>query len=185
MRYMKTTYIIIAAWIIMFVLCRTTNIDQQLCGKGITSIRGEYYRFFTANMLHVNMVHLLINAAALFWAGYVYERRMGSIRFAVAAVLCAAAAQVVFSLLYPASQRSIGGSPIIFALCGFGIIMHLLAPDFPKLRLGTWSGNWLTIYLLGANLPVMPFMDISAVVIHGIAFAMGAAAAVVCRGCFA
>ncbi len=177
---MPATIGIMVLWVILYILNLFWSISPHLCGKGISKIDGEYYRFFTAGLIHTHWPHLLINCSAMLWVGYLFERRLGSWQFLLIAVLCAVAAQVIFLCIFCNAQGSIGGSCYPYALCGFGLVMSFLIPDFPKIRLGTWSGNWLAVYLIGANFPILPFMDWTAAVFHGIAFLLGAAAALLC-----
>lgn len=177
---MRITYSLIAVWAIMFLLSKSTNITKQLCGKGIVNIGKEYYRYLTASLLHTNFVHLLINATALFWIGYLYERQVGSLEFFFIAIICAISTQFIFSIIYRGSDMSVGGSIYNFALCGFGVVMALFVPAFPKMQLGTWCGNWIVVYLIASNFPVLSFVNASTLVIHGIAFAVGAISAIMC-----
>ncbi len=59
--------------------------------------------------------------------------------------------------------------------------MQFLVYDFPKIEFGTWSGNWLIIYLILANIPVLSFMNITTFIFHLIAFGLGGGAALVCK----
>ncbi len=174
------TLCIIVIWVSVYLLSVTHNIVPAACGKGFSVINREYYRFFTAGLVHQDVIHLLINGFAMFWIGYLYERQVGTLRFAVIGVFCAVVAQAIFLYSFPKVQSSIGGSCYNYALCGFAVVYAMLVPGFPKLKLGTWSGNWIVLYLLGANVPFLPFMDWTAIVIHGIAFALGAGMALLC-----
>jgi hypothetical protein len=58
--------------------------------------------------------------------------------------------------------------------------MQLLVPGYPKMALGTWSGNWLIVYLIAGNIPVLSFMNVTTLMIYLIAFAVGALAALGC-----
>lgn len=55
----RASYAIIAVWIAMFFVGLFTDINELLCNKGVNGINGEYYRFFTGLLLHVNWLHLL------------------------------------------------------------------------------------------------------------------------------
>ena len=178
---MPVSMAIILAWIIVWVLVVTNkNVLPAMCGKGITQIDNQYYRFFTAGLTHQHIIHLLFNVGAIFWIGYLYEKHIGSIKFLLIAVLCAIACQVIFLCIYSNVTDSIGGSGYNFALLGFGLAMQFLVPDFPKITFGTWSGNWLIIYMILGNIPMLSFMNITTIVFHLIAFAIGACAALIC-----
>ena len=178
---MPISLTIIIVWVIVWLLVISNkNILPILGGKGIAQLGNQYYRFFTAGVVHKNVVHLIFNACAMFWIGYLYENHIGSIRFLLIAILCAIACQAIFMCIYSNALESIGGSGYIFALIGFGLTMQFLSPGFPKITFGTWSGNWLIISAVLGNIPVLSFMNITTVIVHLIAFALGACAALVC-----
>ncbi len=174
---MPATICILVIWIALFLANQCWSISHSLCGKGIAKIDGDYYRFFTAGLVHTNWIHLLVNGSALFWIGCLYEHRLGSLQFLFIGIICAVVSQVIFLSIFRNAEVSLGGSCYNFALCGFALMLSVLNPEFPQIKLGTWSGNWLGIYLIGANIPFLPFMDWTVIVIHAIAFTLGAMAA--------
>ncbi len=178
---MPGTIIIILAWIIVWSLVATKNIAPALSGKGTANIGNEYYRFLTAGITHINLIHLIVNVCAMFWIGYLYENQIGTVKFLAVGIICAVISQIIFLSLYRNATESVGGSAYNFALCGFGLAMQFLLPGFPKMQLGTWSGNWLIIYLIASNIPVLSFMNVSTIVFHIVAFALGIIAAFICK----
>lgn len=177
---MPVTMMIIFVWIVIWVLVASNKtVLSALGGKGLTQIGNQYYRFFTAGLTHENFIHLLFNVCFMFWIGYLYENRVGSIKFLLVALVCAVVCQVIFLAIYRNVTSSIGGSAYNFALCGFGLTMQFLVPDFPKIELGTWSGNWIIISLIAGNVPIMSFMNVSTIVFHLVAFVLGVGAAFV------
>ena len=116
----------------------------------------------------------------MFWIGYLYEERTGSVRFVLLGIACAVISQMIFLCIYRDTLQSVGGSAYNFALCGFGLTMQFLVPGFPKMKFGTWSGNWLIIYLIASNIPVLSFMNVTIIIFYMIAFVVGVAAAFVC-----
>ena len=174
--------IICLVWIVVWIFVVSNNsILPALCGKGIRQIGNQYYRLFTAGLVHTNIVHMIANVCAMLWIGYLYEKHLGSVKFLLVGVICAVACQVIFLAIYSNATENFGGSGYNFALCGFALAMQLLVPDFPKLTFGTWSGNWLIIYLIASNIPVLSFMNITTTVFHIIAFAVGMGTAFVFR----
>lgn len=170
--------IICLVWIIVWILVVTNkNTLDVLCGKGINQFGNQYYRFFTAGLTHTHILHMLANVCAMFWTGYLYERRIGSVKFLFIGMICAVACQVIFLAIYSNVTESFGGSGYTFALCGFGLAMQFLAPDFPKITFGTWSGNWLIVYLIVGNISMLSLMNITTIIFHIIAFALGIGAA--------
>lgn len=62
------------AWIVVWVfVVSNDSILPALCGKGIKHIGNQYYRLFTAGLVHTNIVHMIANVCAMFWIGYLYE----------------------------------------------------------------------------------------------------------------
>ena len=167
---MPCTLTIIAVWIAVWAVVTLRDASPVLCGKGISKIGSEYYRIFTAGLTHTGGLHLIANVSALFWIGFLYERPMGSVWFALIGAVCAVMAQFAFLCIFRNAESSIGGSVYTFAFCGFGFITQFLVPDFPKIKLGTWSGNWIAVYCAASNIPRIASADASAIVIHGIAF---------------
>ncbi len=178
---MPVTFAIMLTWLAVWLLALSNNqVASALCGNGIALMGYEYYRFLTAILVHVNIVHLLVNAAAVFWIGYLYERRIGSLKFLAVGAICAVLAEIVFLCIFRHAEGNIGGSVLNYALCGFALTLQRLIPDFPEMKFGTWSGNWLIIYLIAANIPLLPFVSITTLVIHTIAFIFGVVAALTC-----
>ena len=169
-------------WIVVWIFVVTNkNTLDILCGKGINQVGNQYYRFYTAGLTHTHILHMLSNVCAMFWIGYLYEQRLGSVKFLLIGIICTLACQVIFLAIYSNATENFGGSGYNFALCGFALTMQLLVPDFPKLTFGTWSGNWLFIYLITSNIPVLSFMNVTTVLFHAIAFVLSIGAAFVFR----
>lgn len=177
---MPGSILIILVWVIVWCLVTTKNIAPVLSGKGTSRIGNEYYRFLTAGLTHTSLIHLIVNVCA-FWVGYLYEHQIGTVKFLAIGIVCSVISQVIFLCIYRNATASVGGSAYNFALCGFGLAMQFLVPGFPKMQFGTWSGSWLIIYLIASNIPVLSFMNVTAIVIHVIAFVMGIAAAIICH----
>ncbi len=173
---MPFTFVLIAIWLSIWITTAIYDISPMLCGKGICNIGNEYYRFFTAGLTHTNVFHLLANVSAMFWLGYLFEHFIGSIKFAIISIFCSLSAQILFLCIYRYADSCIGGSVYTFSLCGSALVARFVIPNFPKVKLGTWSGNWITIYFILSNIPYLIATDITAIVIHAIAFVCGAIA---------
>ena len=118
---MPISMTIIIVWIIVWLLVISNkNILPVLGGKGIAQIGNQYYRFFSAGLTHKNIVHLIVNVCAMFWIGYLYENRVGSVKFLFVGLVCAVICQVIF-LRYIAIRQKV--------LAVLLIILHYVALD--------------------------------------------------------
>ena len=169
----KSTLFIIIVWVILFLINQKINIIPILCGKGINIITGEYYRFITGAMLHNNFIHLLANCLALYWIGYYLEKSIGSGKFLAFGTIGCILSEVIFLSIYNKADNSIGGSIFIFVFIGVILTFQFLKPEFKRFKLRTWYGNWILIYGIISNSPILPFINITTIVIHAISFSVG------------
>ena len=79
---------------------------------------GDWYRIFTAALLHGGFMHVFFNMYALYLFGPRLEQQVGSVAFAALYVATAGAGGAVSYLLGPIEQVSIGASGAIFGLFG-------------------------------------------------------------------
>lgn len=174
----KATLLIIFIWAVFYIINLFVDLMPMLSGRGFNVINGEYYRVITCALLHSDLLHLLANCLALYWIGYYLECNIGSGKFLLFALGAYIVSEIVFFSIFRDADTSFGGSPVTFALIGLILILQFTKPAFPKLLLGTWSGNWIVIYSLLANIPILPFVDFSTVVIHLVSFSIGALLAI-------
>lgn len=64
---MKTGYLWIAAWLVFYALGFRTDMPKLFANRGLHIIGKEYYRLFTGLLLHVNLFHLAVNAAGMYF----------------------------------------------------------------------------------------------------------------------
>ena len=79
---------------------------------------GEWWRIFTAALLHGGMMHVLFNMYALYLFGPRLEQQVGSPAFAALYVATAGTGGMVSYLFGDIQQVSIGASGAIFGLLG-------------------------------------------------------------------
>jgi len=79
---------------------------------------GEWWRIFTAALLHGGMMHVLFNMYALYLFGPRLEQQVGSPAFAALYVATAGTGGMVSYLFGDTGQVSIGASGAIFGLLG-------------------------------------------------------------------
>jgi rhomboid protease GluP len=79
---------------------------------------GEWWRAITALTLHVNGEHLAANVAGGVWFAYLAARQLGSGVTWLLTVLGAGLANLLESLLGPATHHSVGASTAVFTVLG-------------------------------------------------------------------
>lgn len=146
------TYIFIAIQVVMFLLLElnggSVNIST-LIHFGAKSnpliIEGEWWRFFTPIVLHIGLLHLLMNTLALYYLGIAVEQIFGNFRFLFIYLFAGFAGSLASFVFSP--SISAGASGAIFgcfgALLYFGVI-------YPRLFFRTMGMNILII--IGINL---------------------------------
>lgn len=175
----KATVLLITLWIILFLLDKKLNLLSLFSGRGMRLIGHEYYRFATGPLLHVNLVHLLVNIIALYWAGYFAEKHIGSIRYLAFGLIGSILSEMIYSCIFKYSDNNFGGSVWVFLYIGLLFILHISKPGFPKFRLGTRYGNWIVGYSIIGNIPFLSFipwfsfLSFGTVIIHLCALAVG------------
>ncbi|MGI9666139.1 MAG: rhomboid family intramembrane serine protease [Acidimicrobiia bacterium] len=80
--------------------------------------QGQWYRIFTAALLHGGMMHILFNMYALYLFGPRLEQQVGKAAFAALYVATAGAGGMVSYVFGPTNQVSVGASGAIFGLLG-------------------------------------------------------------------
>ena len=77
---------------------------------------GEWYRLFTAPLLHASLPHLIGNCTALLMAGYQLERLVGRVWFLALFVIGGIGGSIASLLFDPATLTSVGASGAISGL---------------------------------------------------------------------
>lgn len=79
---------------------------------------GQYWRLLTSMFLHANLIHLGLNAYALYLFGHTVERELGRLRFALIYLTSGLFAGAVSFALSPPIGIAIGASGAIFGVFG-------------------------------------------------------------------
>lgn len=108
-------------------------------------LEGEWWRFFTPIILHIGILHLLMNTVSLYYLGTIIEKIFGKWRFLLIYLIAGFGGSVASFIFSP--SISAGASGAIYGLFGallyFGVI-------YPQLFFRTMGFNLLLI--LGINL---------------------------------
>ncbi|WP_078379711.1 rhomboid family protein [Sutcliffiella halmapala] len=148
------TYFFIALQLFFFYLLETNGGSQNsetLIKYGAKYnpliLEGEWWRFITPIILHIGVLHLLLNTLALYYLGTAVERIYGNFRFLLIylfAGFCGSLASFVFT-----PSLSAGASGAIFGCFGALLFVGIA---YPKLFLRTMGTNILV--LIGVNLAI-------------------------------
>lgn len=172
---MLGTFGILLLWVSLQLATSFLPLQASLCGLGFGALGGQWYRLWTCASIHGNWLHLALNAATLFWVGRYLERQLGTGRYLLFAALALPLSQIAYCAALPAITNVFGGSILIFSYIGLIAARHTTKAAVPRLRLGTWGGNWIAIYAIAGNFPMFPFMNGSTVMLHIVCFLTGLA----------
>lgn len=164
----KMSYLWIGIWLIFLIVGMQTSWFDALSNKGFQIIHHEYYRLITGLFLHVNHLHFAVNALAISYLDIYIDQRIKAGTLFFISLLGGTIAHIIFSLIYPEST-SVGGSPVIFSLLGFILIMRSILPKF---HFRSLYGKWIIVYVIFAQIPFFS-SNISTFVIHFISFIIG------------
>lgn len=131
------TYILVAINIIVFITLEfmggTTNDEVMLKHGAMNSYMivhfKEWYRLFTAMFLHFGMEHLLNNMLLLFLMGQIFEKAVGTTRFAaiyLGAGLTGSYLSFMNQCLMGKNDLVAGASGAIFGMVGGMIVVILV-----------------------------------------------------------
>lgn len=90
--------------------------------------RGQWYRLFTAPLLHGSIPHILFNGIALLMIGYLLERLIGRIWFLAVFIIGAVGGSLLSCALNPDNMVSVGASGAIMGLFAAGFISSYRLP---------------------------------------------------------
>jgi rhomboid protease GluP len=111
---------------------------------GPMTTSGDWWRVFTATLIHHNFIHLLLNMWVLVGAGRVAERMFGSARFALL-YLASGIGGSIGSLAWQPSNVSGGASGAVFGIVGaFLAFLWMRRHEIPK---GILRAYWLSTSL--------------------------------------
>ena len=124
--------------------------------------QGQWFRLVSANFLHGNATHLLLNGLALFVLGSLLERFLGRERLLLLFCLSALGGATA-SALTTTAALSVGSSTALFGMLGG--LAYLNLRFHPYLPIGVFQPRrwWFVIIGINVALPVfMPQIDVAA-----------------------
>ncbi|MGG4490043.1 rhomboid family intramembrane serine protease [Metabacillus idriensis] len=90
-------------------------------------INGEWWRFFTPIILHIGMLHLLMNTLALIYIGSAVERMYGSVKFLFIYIFAGGSGTLASFAI--SASISAGASGAIFGCFGALLFLGLIKPN--------------------------------------------------------
>jgi rhomboid protease GluP len=111
---------------------------------------GEWYRLFTAPLLHADILHLAANGIALLMVGFLLGRLVGRVWFLAFFVIGALGGSLMSLAVNPATLVSVGASGAIMGLfaAAFTSSFRLPAGTAARARVQAWSYRVLVPSLL-------------------------------------
>ncbi len=97
-------------------------------GTNQVVVNGQWYRLFSAPLLHLGLVHVLMNSIALLVIGRKLESLIGRLWFGAIFVLCALGGGAVSLLLLPAGFVAVGASGGVLGLIAAGMVFSFRYP---------------------------------------------------------
>ena len=77
------SHIWLIIWIIVYFMSFFLDCTELLGNKGMDIIQGEYYRFFTALLVHVNLLHLVVNILGLYYTAEYLKERISAVKLLI------------------------------------------------------------------------------------------------------
>lgn len=167
--------IVCLSLVIIFIplyIVTATNHDifNMLGSTDLQYLNGEYYRWFTAILIHHSLGHIFFNSVALIATGSLISHFIGKWKtlfiFAVCGILAEAAYSIVVNYAMPMYDG--GSSGGIFALMGCFMVCYLRFHEQFHLK-------WLRLDVIIAALYFIMVNDnVSSFLTHTFGFAFGA-----------
>ncbi|MBI4724222.1 MAG: rhomboid family intramembrane serine protease [Rhodomicrobium sp.] len=111
-------------------------LDKTLIIEG-----GEWWRLFSAPLLHGGLIHIALNGVALFFAGAVLENVIGRAWFAAVFAVSGIAGALMSLLINPQALISVGASGAIMGMFGAAFAVSYRYPTASPMRTFLQSGS--------------------------------------------
>jgi len=126
----------------------------------LAHLDGERWRYFTAALLHANLLHIVLNGGVLIYSGQYVERRLGG--YSLLGILAAGAVggSMVSSMLLDPDVVSVGASGGIMALVAVAAAMAYFVDEAEEQK--THRGRVLANVLVASLIPHSSGVDYGA-----------------------
>jgi rhomboid protease GluP len=133
MRDRPASAVLVAALVAVF-LCEVAlgaaGSESRLLPLGALRTRGwsaaDWWRILTFSFLHLNALHLTLNAVALYWVGGIVERRLaaaGVLAVFAGGGLASGVAGMLLGSVLPTTGIAVGASGAVFGLLAAAVVV--------------------------------------------------------------
>ncbi len=122
----KTALLFYLFFLLMsFVFWDTTFRDQLWLTKRSILEDHEYWRLFTAVMIHANLAHFLSNGPLFLIFGWFLRAFFGRLAFPVVSFLIGALANLVTIYFYDLDVQLLGASGMVYAMVAMWLVLYI------------------------------------------------------------
>jgi rhomboid family GlyGly-CTERM serine protease len=105
------------------------SVTQTLVYQRDLIVQGDYYRVFTAHLLHTNGAHLLLNLAALIMLWALHGRFYSIANYVAVFLFCSLTTSLGIFYYDPTLIEYVGLSGVLHGIFVFGALMDIRAKD--------------------------------------------------------
>ena len=132
--------------------------------------QGQWWRLLTCGYLHMGVIHLVGNMAALEIIGTKIEKKIGPVRLLLIYNLGTMLTAFLWSFIFPEGQI-VGASLGIFVLLGMLCVELFAKGEKQVIALSRYEKGYLALYVVAGC-----FLGIGTIVVHAIGFVIGVSA---------
>lgn len=134
--------------------------------------QGQWWRLLTCGYLHMGLIHLVGNMAALEIVGTKIEKKIGPVRLLLIYNLGTMVTAFLWSFIFPEGQI-VGASLGIFVLLGMLCVELFAKVEKQITELSRYAKGYLVFYVIAGC-----FLGIGTIVVHLLGFVIGIATGV-------
>lgn len=109
----------------------TTLLNLGAMFNPLVALKGEWFRLFTAQFLHIGLMHLLSNAVMIYYAGSLLEPLIGSGKFVTVFLLSGIGGNLMSFAFGNDQTVAAGASTSLFGLFGVVIALAIKLRNYP------------------------------------------------------
>ena len=144
--------------------------DHGEVALSLITEQGQWWRLLTCGYLHMGVIHLVGNMAALEIVGTKIEKKIGPVRLLLIYNLGTMLTAFLWSFIFPEGQI-VGASLGIFVLLGMLCVELFAKGEKQVIALSRYEKGYLALYVVAGC-----FLGIGTIVVHAIGFVIGVSA---------